>query len=39
MLLYIEVMLTFTPQLRNYMKALSSDIKVEVPEATPNEIP
>ena len=28
-----------TPQLRNYMKALSSDIKVEVPEATPNEIP
>lgn len=28
-----------TPQLKNYMKALSSDIKVEVPSATPNEIP
>ena len=28
-----------TPQLRNYMKALSSDIKVEVPETVANEIP
>jgi hypothetical protein len=28
-----------TPQLNNYMKALSSDIKVEVPSAPPNEIP
>jgi hypothetical protein len=28
-----------TPQLKNYMKALSSDIKVEVPTSTPNEIP
>ena len=28
-----------TPQLKNYMKALSSDIKVEIPEATPNQIP
>ena len=28
-----------TPQLKNYMKALSSDIKVEVPDATKNEIP
>ena len=28
-----------TPQLRNYMKALSSDIKVEVPTAPANEIP
>ena len=28
-----------TPQLRNYMKALSSDIKVEVPETVPNQIP
>lgn len=28
-----------TPQLKNYMKALSSDIKVEVPEAKKDEIP
>ena len=28
-----------TPQLNNYMKALSSDIKVEVPNLTKNEIP
>ena len=28
-----------TPQLNNYMKALSSDIKVEVPSAPANEIP
>ena len=28
-----------TPQLNNYMKALSSDIKVELPSATQNEIP
>jgi len=28
-----------TPQLNNYMKALSSDIKVEVPNVTQNEIP
>ena len=28
-----------TPQLKNYMKALSSDIKVEVPDMTKNEIP
>jgi len=28
-----------TPQLKNYMKALSSDIKVEVPNMTKNEIP
>lgn len=28
-----------TPQLKNYMKALSSDIKVEVPSAPANEIP
>lgn len=28
-----------TPQLKNYMKALSSDIKVEVPTAPANEIP
>lgn len=28
-----------TPQLRNYMKALSSDIKVEVPTAPANQIP
>ena len=28
-----------TPQLKNYMKALSSDIKVEVPNAKANEIP
>ena len=28
-----------TPQLKNYMKALSSDIKVEVPSAPENEIP
>jgi hypothetical protein len=28
-----------TPQLNNYMKALSSDIKVEVPNATKNQIP
>jgi len=28
-----------TPQLKNYMKALSSDIKVETPTAPPNEIP
>lgn len=28
-----------TPQLRNYMKALSSDIKVEVPETVANQIP
>jgi len=28
-----------TPQLKQYMKALSSDIKVEVPQAPANEIP
>lgn len=28
-----------TPQLKNYMKALSSDIRVELPEAPANEIP
>ena len=28
-----------TPQLRSYMKALSSDIKVEVPSAPENQIP
>ena len=28
-----------TPQLRNYMKSLANDIKVEVPDATPNQIP
>ncbi len=28
-----------TPQLKNYMKALSSDIKVEVPSVPANEIP
>jgi hypothetical protein len=28
-----------TPQLNNYMKALSSDIKVEVPNALKNQIP
>lgn len=28
-----------TPKLRNYMKTLASDIKVEVPEAEPNQIP
>jgi hypothetical protein len=28
-----------TPQLRDYMKALSSDIKVELPKATKDEIP
>ena len=28
-----------TPQLKNYMKALSSDIKVEVPSAPADEIP
>lgn len=28
-----------TPQLKNYMKALSSDIKVEVPQTVANEIP
>lgn len=28
-----------TPQLKNYMKALSSDIKVEVPNMTKNQIP
>lgn len=28
-----------TPQLNNYMKALSSDIKVEVPNAIKNQIP
>lgn len=28
-----------TPQLKNYMKALSSDIKVELPSAPANEIP
>ena len=28
-----------TPQLKNYMKALSSDIKVEIPNMTKNEIP
>jgi len=30
---------SITPQLKNYMKALSSDIKVEVPSAPENEIP
>ena len=28
-----------TPKLKDYMKALSSDIKVELPSAAPNEIP
>jgi len=28
-----------TPKLKDYMKALSSDIKVELPSASPNEIP
>tara|TARA_B100001564_G_scaffold343273_1_gene339687 strand:- start:403 stop:2415 length:2013 start_codon:yes stop_codon:yes gene_type:complete len=28
-----------TPQLRNYMKSLSSDIKVELPQAVANQIP
>ncbi len=28
-----------TPQLKQYMKALSSDIKVELPNAPPNDIP
>jgi hypothetical protein len=28
-----------TPKLKQYMKALSSDIKVELPSASPNEIP
>tara|TARA_B100001559_G_scaffold259870_1_gene224574 strand:- start:7146 stop:9170 length:2025 start_codon:yes stop_codon:yes gene_type:complete len=30
---------SITPQLKNYMKALSSDIKVELPSAPENEIP
>jgi hypothetical protein len=28
-----------TPQLKQYMKALSSDIRVEIPKSKPNEIP